>query len=117
MNFQPILDEEFWAQDKERARTQKEEGEKAEQFFRQFDAERMAEAPALAERDRACSTLDKNAKRLKDLTAEERAKIESEVTAQVNAQLNEEAPYKIYFEPKDGWHCTCPKCNIGGRRA
>ena len=117
MTYKPMLDAAFWQRDAERAREQKERATKAEAFFKDLHEKRMREVDAIAKRDNVLYTDDENARRLKDLTPAESEALEATVTAQIKAQLSDEPPYAIYFEPKDGWHCTCDKCNIRrGRR-
>ena len=35
---------------------------------------------------------------------------EYEVRLDIAIQLEEKPPYDVWFEPNDGWHCTCPMC-------
>src|SRR5665647_1261148 len=114
--YAPFLPADFWQLDAERAREQKERATEAETFFKDLHAERMREVDALAAHDNALYTEDMNARRLKDLSSDERAAIEANVSARITEILSEKPPYSIYFEPKDGWHCKCDKCNTRGWR-
>lgn len=111
--YAPFLPADFWQLDAERARIQEADAAEAEAAFKVFHEKRMREVDALAARDNALYTEDKNARRLKDLTPAEREALEASVRARIKAQLSEEPPYSIYFEPKDGWHCRCDKCHKG----
>ena len=116
MTYKPMLDADFWKRDAKRAREQKERAAEADVFFKSFQTERMREVDALAKRDNALYSEDKNARRLKDLTPDERETLEAEVTAHIDSILKEEPPYRIYFDPNEGWHCTCAKCEAERRR-
>jgi hypothetical protein len=114
--YAPFLPADFWQLDAERTRIQAVDAAEAEAAFKVFHEKRMGEVDALAARDNALYTEDKNARRLKDLSSDERAAIEANVTALIDRISSETPPYSIYFESKDGWHCKCDKCNIRGRR-
>jgi len=113
MSFKPMLDADFWQRDAKRAHDQQEGATKAAAFFKDLHEKRMREVDAIAKRDNVLYTEDKNARRLKDLTPAEREALEADVCARIKAQLSEKPPYGVYFEPKDGWHCTCDKCHKG----
>lgn len=114
--YAPFLPADFWQLDAERARIQEADAVGAETAFKVYHEKRMREVDAMAKRDNALYTEDKNARRLKDVTPPERETLEAKVSARITEILSEKPPYGVYFEPKDGWHCTCDKCNIRGRR-
>ena len=114
--YAPFLPADFWQLDAERARIQEADAAEAEAAFKVFHEKRMREVDALAARDSALYTEDKNARRLKNLSSDERAAIEANVTALIDRISSETPPYSIYFESKDGWHCKCDKCNTRGWR-
>jgi hypothetical protein len=114
--YAPFLPADFWQLDAERARIQEAGAAEAETAFKVFHEKRMREVDALAARDSALYTEDKNARRLKNLSSDERAAIEANVTALIDRISSETPPYSIYFESKDGWHCKCDKCNTRGWR-
>ena len=114
--YAPFLPADFWQLDAEREREQKERATEAETFFKDLHAERMREVDALAAHDNALYTEDMNARRLKDLSSDERETLEAKVSARIAKQLSETPPYGIKFEPKDGWHCKCVRCEAERRR-
>ena len=111
--YKPLLDADFWKREAGRARKQEAGAAEAETAFKVFHEKRTREVDAMAKRDNALYSEDKNARRLKDLTPPERETLEAKVSARITEILSEKPPYGVYFEPKDGWHCTCDKCHKG----